>query len=98
MSNAHHTNAYEEKGRDEALGRLVDEVIRRRHEGEPLTDDQTIAENPTLMPALAKRLNQLATVQNLRYAPDQSETTATATSPVVGFRAIPEDWRLRIHR
>jgi len=68
--------------RAEALARLLDEVIRRRHQGEHVPDAQIIAEHPELMPELQERLRQLSLVQKARVASDQTESmTPMAADP-----------------
>lgn len=91
MANPNAAASPSDEGRSDALRRLLDEVIRRRHQGETLPDAQIIADHPDLMPELAERLKQLSLVQKARVAGDETQPITRATNrQSAGFPIIAD--------
>lgn len=84
MSEQDDTNPTDANDRADAIERVLDDVIRRRHQGEQINDEQVIAANQPLMPEVAARLKQLAIVQNVWDASNQTETVAAFTGETSG--------------
>jgi WD40 repeat protein/predicted Ser/Thr protein kinase len=52
-------------GRHAEVAALLEDTIRRRQRGEPVTDDQVIAAHPELMPEIGQRLGDLRWVEEI---------------------------------